>query len=235
MGDFPHIGSYHEVGKIIRLGYAGRMTPGGGSPNKPLRADAERNRSAILAAAARLLAKNGLSVSLDDVAAEAGVGSATLYRRFSSRDELASDVLGQQMAQYAARTEAERARSHHDPWGALTSYTHFVVERQIADRAFAEVLSSPGLGTPALREDLDRTYRDLQAIVQNALDAKVVRPDLHCSDLLMLFRAVNGLLAADAATATEAWPRLVATFLVAWRSDGPALPPVSPAWDRTEV
>ncbi|MCM3920404.1 TetR/AcrR family transcriptional regulator [Frankia sp. AiPs1] len=211
------------------------MTPEGGSPNRPLRADAERNRSAILAAAARLLAKNGLSVSLDDVAAEAGVGSATLYRRFGSRDELAADVLGRQLAEYAARTETERARSHQDPWGALTSYTHFVVERQIADRAFAEVLSSPRLGTPALREDLDRTYRDLQAIVQNALDAKVVRPDLHCSDLLMLFRAVNGLLAADAATATEAWPRLVATFLVAWRSDGPALPPVSPAWERTEV
>ncbi|WP_268761576.1 TetR family transcriptional regulator, partial [Frankia sp. AvcI1] len=127
-----------------------------------------------MAAAARLLAKNGLSVSLDDVAAAAGVGSATLYRRFSSRDELASDVLGQQMAEYVARTEAELARSQDDPWGALTSYTHFVVERQIADRAFAEVLSSPGLGTAAFREDLDRTYRDLQAIVQNALDAKVV-------------------------------------------------------------
>ncbi|WP_261559841.1 TetR/AcrR family transcriptional regulator [Frankia tisae] len=211
------------------------MTTGGSSPSKPLRADAERNRSAILAAAARLLAKNGLSVSLDDVAAEAGVGSATIYRRFSSRDKLASDVLGQQMAEYVARTEADLARSQHDPWGALTSYTHFVVERQIADRAFAEVLSSPGLGTAALREDLDRTHRDLQAIVQNALDAKVVRPDMHCSDLLMLFRAVNGLIAADAEVAAEAWPRLVATFLAAWRSDGPPLPPVPAVWDQTEA
>jgi AcrR family transcriptional regulator len=208
------------------------MTTDASSRSKRLRADAERNRAAILAAAAPLLAKNGFAVSLDDVAAEAGVGSATLYRRFSNRDELASDVLAPQLAEYATRTEAELARSEDDPWGALTSYTQFVVERQIADRAFAEVLASPGLGTAALREDLDRTYRDLQAIVQNALDRKVVRPDLHCSDLLMLFRAVNGLIAADAEAAAETWPRLVATFLAAWMSDAAPLPPVSPVWDR---
>ena len=55
---------------------------------RPLRADAERNRRRIIAAAHKLFAERGLDVSLDDVAAAAGVGVGTVYRRFANRDEL---------------------------------------------------------------------------------------------------------------------------------------------------
>ena len=201
-------------------------------PSKPLRADAERNRAAILEAARRLLAENGLAVSLEDVAAEAGVGSATLYRRFASREELASAVLEQQMSDYADRTEADLARSQVDPWGALEAHTRYVVERQVTDRAFAEVVASPDLGTAVLREHLGRTHRASKIIVRNAVAAGVVRPDLHPSDLLMLVRSVSGLIAADPASTAEAWPRLVATFLAAWTARGDDLPPVPASWGR---
>ncbi|MEH3067024.1 MAG: TetR/AcrR family transcriptional regulator [Aeromicrobium erythreum] len=206
------------------------MTGSPSGPTKPLRADAERNRAAILEAARRLLAANGLGVSLDDVAAEAGVGSATLYRRFASREELASAVLEQQMSGYADRTEADLARSQHDPWGALESHTHHVAEQQVTDRAFAEVVASPSLGSETLRAHLDRTHRASRAIVRNAVAAGAVRPDLHPSDLLMLVQSVNGLIATDADTAAEAWPRLVATFLAAWTVRGDDLPAVPAPW-----
>ncbi len=206
------------------------MTPSAAGPAKPLRADAERNRAAIVAAARRLLAEHGLAISLEDVAAEAGVGSATLYRRFASRDELASVVLEQQMADYADRTEADLARSREDPWGALEAHTRYVVECQVTDRAFAEVIASPDLGTAVLREHLGRTHRASKVIVHHAVAAGVVRPDLHPSDLLMLVRSVNGLIAADAASAAEAWPRLVATFLAAWTARGDDLPAVPKSW-----
>ena len=50
------------------------------------RADARRNRERILCAAARLVDERGIdAVSMDDVAAEAGVGKGTLYRRFGDR------------------------------------------------------------------------------------------------------------------------------------------------------
>lgn len=209
------------------------MTTSAAGAVRPLRADAERNRAAILAAAGRLLAANGLDVSLEDVAAEAGVGSATLYRRFASREALASAVLEQQMADYADRTEADLARSRHDPWGALQAHTHYVVEQQVTDRAFAEVVASPHLGTAVLREHLDRTHRASKAIVRKAVAAGVVRPDLHHSDLLMLVRSVSGLIAADAVSAAEAWPRLVATFLAAWTAHGDNLPAVPRSWRGT--
>jgi len=55
---------------------------------RPLRADAERNRLRILDAAQRVFAVRGLQASLDDVAREAGVGVGTVYRRFADKDEL---------------------------------------------------------------------------------------------------------------------------------------------------
>ena len=59
------------------------------------RADAARNRVRILEAAGRLFAQHGVSgVSMDDIAAEAGVGKGTLYRRFPDRGELAVALLG---------------------------------------------------------------------------------------------------------------------------------------------
>ncbi|HPX37328.1 MAG TPA: helix-turn-helix domain-containing protein, partial [Mycobacterium sp.] len=65
--------------------------------SKPLRADAERNRESIVAAAAELFAERGLSVPLEDVARAAGVGVATLYRRFPTRTDLAIEVFARNL------------------------------------------------------------------------------------------------------------------------------------------
>jgi len=63
-------------------------------PRRPERSDASRNRTLLLVAAARLFALNGVSaVSMDDVAAAAGVGKGTLYRRFGDKSGLAMAVL----------------------------------------------------------------------------------------------------------------------------------------------
>jgi AcrR family transcriptional regulator len=60
----------------------------------PERADAARNRRRILAAAAKLFAEQGVRcTSMDAIAAEAGVGKGTLFRRFGDRASLALAVL----------------------------------------------------------------------------------------------------------------------------------------------
>ncbi len=64
------------------------------NPPKPERADAARNRKAVLQSAERLFAERGAcNVSMDDVAAAAGVGKGTLYRRFKDQSGLALAVL----------------------------------------------------------------------------------------------------------------------------------------------
>jgi AcrR family transcriptional regulator len=65
-------------------------------PTRPERADAAENRRRVLAAACRLFAAHGaLNVSMDAVAAEAGVGKGTLFRRFGDRAGLARAVLSE--------------------------------------------------------------------------------------------------------------------------------------------
>jgi AcrR family transcriptional regulator len=58
------------------------------SDERPLRADAQRNREKILAAAVRMFAEQGLDATFDRIAKEAGVGSGTLYRNFPNREVL---------------------------------------------------------------------------------------------------------------------------------------------------
>ncbi|MCB0947563.1 MAG: helix-turn-helix transcriptional regulator, partial [Mycobacterium sp.] len=72
----------------------------GAERSRPLRADAERNRERIVVAASRLFAEQGLSVPLEDVARAAGVGVATLYRRFPNGTGLAIAAFKRNMSSY---------------------------------------------------------------------------------------------------------------------------------------
>ncbi|MCY1140897.1 TetR/AcrR family transcriptional regulator [Actinoplanes sp. Pm04-4] len=60
---------------------------------RPMRADAQRNRDAILAAAREIFDAEGVLTSLDGIALRAGVGNATLYRNFPTRDDLLAAVM----------------------------------------------------------------------------------------------------------------------------------------------
>ncbi|HWI73114.1 MAG TPA: helix-turn-helix domain-containing protein, partial [Baekduia sp.] len=90
-------------------------------PDPPrLRADARRNRDAIVAAARHAFAERGLQTSLDDIAKRAGVGSGTLYRHFPTRDDLVSAVFTERMAEHVAAVE--QAQREKDPWEAFAEY-----------------------------------------------------------------------------------------------------------------
>jgi AcrR family transcriptional regulator len=67
---------------------------------RPLRADAQLNRDRILSAASELFAERGLNVPLEEIARRAGVGVATLYRRFPTRADLASAAFERSMSKY---------------------------------------------------------------------------------------------------------------------------------------
>ncbi|MFJ8819466.1 TetR/AcrR family transcriptional regulator [Amycolatopsis thermoflava] len=64
-----------------------------GAKARPLRADARRNRDAILLAARETFETEGVLASLDGIALKAGVGNATLYRNFPTRDDLLAAVM----------------------------------------------------------------------------------------------------------------------------------------------
>src|SRR4051812_33884197 len=84
---------------------------------RPLRADAQRNRDAILAAAHETFAAEGVLTSLDGIALRAGVGNATLYRNFPTRDDLLAAVMRNSIA--AALAEADELARPREPRDAL--------------------------------------------------------------------------------------------------------------------
>ena len=94
---------------------------------RQLRADARRNEQQLLSAARDLFIERGAQVPLEDVAAAAGVGIGTLYRRFGDRRSLARAVaLGALEQTYAAAQSA--LASQEDPFSALAAYMHAVLD-----------------------------------------------------------------------------------------------------------
>lgn len=69
----------------------------------PQRADWRRNRERLLAAAAEVVARDGASASLEEIARRAGLGSATLHRHFRSREALLTEVFHEGVERLAAR------------------------------------------------------------------------------------------------------------------------------------
>ena len=106
---------------------------------KPLRVDAERNRGRILDAAQAAFAERGLDVPLEDVAGRAGVGIATLYRRFPSRDDLIAACFERRLAEYASA--AQEALEASDAWAGFCAYVERICAMQAADRGLKDVLT----------------------------------------------------------------------------------------------
>ncbi|NAZ77760.1 TetR family transcriptional regulator [Kineococcus sp. T13] len=93
-----------------------RTADSGGTP-RPLRADARRNREAILRAAREAFEVEGVLTSLDGIAARAGVGNATLYRNFPTRDDLLAAVIQDSITE--ALAEADELSRTLTPRAAL--------------------------------------------------------------------------------------------------------------------
>lgn len=201
---------------------------------RPLRADAERNRQAIICAAGSVLAQEGSDVTLEHIADVAGVGVGTIYRRFSSLDELLGVVLEEKMRRYAERTEQFAQQAESEPWEAFRGYVMFILELQATDAAFSDVLLSARGRTELFRAELTRAFEASVRLVERARDAGAVRADFHHSDLLMLQHAARGLLRGTQKVAPLAWKRFGEYMLQAFHEAGdPPLTPPSKIWART--
>jgi AcrR family transcriptional regulator len=197
---------------------------------RPLRADAAQNRCAIVQAAKQVFAIKGANAPLEDVAREANVGIATLYRRFPTRDDLLEAVFADKMALYCQRTAdaAELARTR--PWDALSDYVLFILEAQAEDPAFTEVLIAPLKGSKLFATERRDYLRSSVKLVSRAKAGRAVRADFDHSDLYLALVANSGLIR----TAPEAWRRLGAYLLEGFKAPGAgALPPAPKSWRRS--
>jgi AcrR family transcriptional regulator len=194
---------------------------------RPLRADARHNRDRILAAAAKLFAERGISVPLEEIADCAGVGVATLYRRFPSRADLAAAAFERSMSRY---TEAvDRALVNPRPWDGFRALVFDLCELQAKDAGMRDLLTTAFPSSSDIEERTARAVEKLKVLMSRAQEDGSLRPDVVASDLVVMLLANAGVLQATGNTAPDAWRRFAALMVDSFRArpDAP-LPPSPP-------
>jgi AcrR family transcriptional regulator len=190
-----------------------------------LRADAARNRQALIDAAQRLFTARGLSVTLDDIATEAGVNVATAYRHFANKHELAGAFLQQKIDE--ALAIAERAAAAADPWQGLTDFLSQTVELMTASRGLHDVFT-PGYADEWLERLDERFEPPVRQLIARGREAGALRDDIEPRDLGVILQ----MLAAVGDIPTDDQPMLLRRYieltLSALRPSGSRLPGTAP-------
>ena len=196
---------------------------------RTLRVDAERNRARIVEAAEAAFAEHGLDVPLEDVAEGAGVGIATLYRRFPSRDALIAACFERRLEEYARA--AEDALEAPDGWSGFRAYVERVCEMQAADRGLKEVLTRTFPNANALEAHRRRGYDLSVRLIERAQAEGSLRPDFVPEDFVLLLMANAGVVQGSGESAPDAWRRFLGVMLDGCRTEG-AAPLSSPPTPR---
>ena len=197
-----------------------------------MRADAERNRRRIVEAATAVFGEQGLDAPLEDVARRAGVGIATLYRRYPTREGLVVACFRHRLDQYAAALE--EALAAPDAWTGFCGFVERACEMQAADRASQDLLTTAFPTAREVEAQRARGYEQFAELVRRAQREGALRADFVIEDLVLLLMANAGVVRATREAAPEAWRRLAALMLDAFRAQGrerdrPLPPAPSPA------
>jgi AcrR family transcriptional regulator len=191
---------------------------------RPLRSDAERNRRLVLDAAAQAFAEEGPDVGMAEIARRAGVGNATVFRRFPSKDALYEAIVDEKIAELCAA--ATLAAELPDPWDALVRYVETSAELQARDRGFFQATEQHLLEHPELLRRHRVILDVVEPLVLRAQEAGVVRDDVTTLDVLGL---VKGAVACvPPALRADGWRRPLALVLDALRPAAATPLPIAP-------
>jgi AcrR family transcriptional regulator len=209
------------------------MNPGAQQPDgpvaQPLRSDAERNRGRIIAAARIVFARDGLNASMASVAREAGVGIATMFRRFPAKEDLVAAVFADRMDAYADAVAI--ALEDPDPWHGFIGYIEAACAMQAADYGFADVLTMTFPTAKALEERRNEAYEAMVELISRAKATGRLREDFDPSDLVLIHMANAGVVNATGEAAPDAWRRVVALLIQSLETPARGTLPDSPAHD----
>lgn len=192
-----------------------------------VRADAARNRQAVLDAARDLFGREGLDTSMETVARAAGVGVGTVYRHFPDRGTLVRAVIADRIAHVTGLVEQARTRLDEDPvaawWGLfdglIASGLPLLVPTLVPRSNDAEVFPAELLAARS------RTARAAEEVLHAAQQHGVVRTDIGAAEIMLLLAGALRRMPGLPPELDEALiARRVPLVRDALRPDGTALP-----------
>ncbi len=178
------------------------------------RRDAVRNYHRVLAAAWEVLAESGVDASMEEIAARAGVGVGTVYRRFASKDALLDELGRMMLEQMFIATDEALTRTD----GSGLEYLLRVIGKSFTDHArYAFLLLERRTDDAATR----RIRSAIKELTARAAAAGAVNPDTTMGDVMALIWSMRGLVQVVHEVAPDAWERYLDLHLAGLRTDGP--------------
>jgi AcrR family transcriptional regulator len=174
--------------------------------------------------------EQGLDASLGEIARRAGVGNATLYRHFPTREALWEAVF----ADYGTELQqlGDEVLQIPDAWEALVRFFTEICSTFAADQAFADLVARGKPRSPALDEIGEQGLRLVGTLLERAQRQGVVRADVEMADVVLLMFSFQQVVPAAAQIAPDGWRRHLALVLDGLRPHpGSALPPATVTFD----
>jgi AcrR family transcriptional regulator len=182
-----------------------------------LRADAQENRDRALDAARALFAERGIApVTMREIARRAGVGPATLYRRFPTKQTLIDEAFAGELD--ACRGIVEDGCADPDPWRGLCSAIERLCVLNARNQGFVDAFMALNPQADAFAAHRAALLRMLTALTRKAQAAGRLRGDFVINDLVIVLAAGRGLASAPAAAREAAARRFAALAIDALRA-----------------
>lgn len=180
-------------------------------PSRALRRDAVRNHERILASAREVFGESGADACIEEIAARAGVGVGTVYRRFASKDALIDELLRLAMDELIAAAGQALARDDgHGLEALLRAFGNSFAEHA----RYANLLLERQPDASAARRMREATAE----LTARAVAAGTVGPGVTSSDVTALISAMRAMVQAPGDAAPERWQRFLDIHLAGMRA-----------------
>ena len=185
-----------------------------------LRSDALDNRERILDAARAAFAAEALNVPIRESAQRAGVGSATLYRHFPTKQMLATEAFTDQLC--ACRVIVDEGLADPDPWHGFCLVIEKVCELHARNRGFAAAFRSAFPNAIDVAAGREYALNSVAKLARRAKKVGHLRSDFVLDDLILVLMANDGIHAASPAARVAASRRFAALAIQAFQASPPS-------------
>ncbi|MET4921341.1 helix-turn-helix domain containing protein [Streptomyces sp. PSRA5] len=186
-----------------------------------LRADADDNRGRILAAARLSFVAEGLAVPVREVARRARVSTATVYRRFPTRQALLLAAFAEDMA--VCSTAIKEGLAARDPWQGLSRVVEKLVTAYGGDPRVQPILVQLSR-EPEFTAGHERTVRGMLELIRRAKESGALRAEIVLEDVVLAMQAAHGVRAGSPAAQAAATRRLAGLIIQSFHATTNAAP-----------
>ncbi|MGC0365941.1 AcrR family transcriptional regulator [Rhodococcus sp. 27YEA15] len=172
-----------------------------------LRSDAQANLGRILCSAREVFAAHGLDATLADVARHAGVGVGTVYRRFSSKDELIQALFDNHCAEI--ESVAAAAGDIANAWDGLLFFVETMAGRMADNRGFGDLLMDARFESDTFTRARSSIFGHTAVLVDRAKEQGSLRADFDVKDIPLLMQMIKAAQRFGGDEAPDAYRRLL--------------------------